>query len=291
MAVLTLEGSRLATRSDFVSAPIYSNVTDVVDFTTVGSEIYCTHQSGRISYGDGISQTYIENANGFATFPFLTNNISFIYAGYWQDLGGSLYRYFAAPASGGMMFIRLQYVNEVFVGSSYVIDPTFPISSYQGLRGVTTATSNDTGSGEWEDLVCMSSSGTFAVLNQSTKATTSTPYFVDSMTGIISNNWVVPTVTSGGKFDSVGNDVFVFPLNSPAPGSSIGFPQWPSLRPVVAGTRNFTQFTYKANPFAFEMDGTTPLANWDSFAATSIATYGSLTMVSGPNYVYSLSVG
>jgi len=293
MSTIINENGRLSTRANFVAAPTYSNVTDVVDFTISNDgTVYCTHQSGRFSYGNGITQTYVETVTGFATFPFLTNNIALLFAGYFAS-GGNVYKYFATPASSGMMFIRLQYINDVLVGSSYVIDPSLSNASSckQGLRGVETSAATDTGFGVWEDLVWLTTNGTFAVLNQSTKAESSTPYFIDSQTQAISNNWVLPSIqTAAPGMTSPSVGVFVFPMGTSAPGSSIGVSGWPNLLPVVAGTRNFTQFTYKANPFAFESDGMTPRSNWNSFAVTGIDSYGSLTMVSGPNYVYSMSV-
>jgi hypothetical protein len=300
MSSLINENGRLSTRSNFVGAPTYSNVTDVVDFTIDSNNvIYCTHQSGRISIGNGITQSYVENATGFATFPFSTNNIGLLYAGQFTS-GNTTNKFLATPASSGMMFIQLRFVNATLTGSGYVIDPSLSnaASCNQGLRGVATAASttdshgNVTGSGIWEDLVWLTTGGTFAVLNQSTKAGSATPYFIDSMTKAISNNWVIPSIQIGGtRMASPSTGVFVFPYASSAAGSTIGVPSWPNLLPVVVGTRNFTQFTYKANPFAFQSDGMTPLANWNSFAVTGIDSDGSsLTMVSGANYVYSMNV-
>jgi len=299
MANIINENGRLATRSTFIAAPTYSNVTDVVDFTIgLNNIIYCTHQSGRVSIGNGITQSYVENANGFATFPFLTTNIGLVYAGEFTS-GNTTNKFLATPASSGMMFIQLRFVNGVLTGSGFVIDPSLSnaASCNQGLRGVGTSASttddngNVTGSGFWYDLVWLTTGGTFAVLNQSTKSASSTPYFIDSMTKVISNNWVIPNIQTGAtRMTTPSPGVFVFPYASSASGNSIGVSGWPNLLPVVVGTRNFTQFTYKANPFAFESDGMTPRANWSSFAVTGIDSYGSLTMVSGANYVYSMSV-
>jgi len=292
MAVIVNQGGTLSVRSNFVSSPTYSNVTDVVDFTVdVEGNVYCTHENGLFSIGNGINQSYVENAIGFTSFPISTNNIGLVFVGEFIE-NGVRNKWFAAPGGGGVVFITLMFDNGgTLIGSGYEIDPTVSVSGlYQGLSGVATIAVTETGEGYWSDIAYLTSGGNFAFLNQSTKAESSTPYFF--IDGSITNNWLIPDINiSGNRMTTPSPGVFAFPFASTTPGAYYGYPSWPNFLPVVGATRDFINYNVAANPFAFEEDGRTPRANWNSFAVNGMESYGNLVMVSGPGYVYSMSIG
>ena len=157
MAIIVNEGGRLSTRSSFVSNPFYSNVSDVVDFTiNDAGNVFCTHASGRISVGNGITQNYLQTDNGFATFPISSGNIGLIYAGYFNFTSGTRADWLATPGGGGLVFISILSNSATIIGTSYTVDPDFPIAGFQGLSGVSTGATTADGSGIWNDLAYIS---------------------------------------------------------------------------------------------------------------------------------------
>lgn len=308
MSTIINQNGRLAVKSNFIAASSLSNVTDVISFTSDDlGNIICAHASGRISIGNGIVQNYIQTAFGFLSFPFKTTGFPpIVFAGKFTYIANlDTVRYFAIPSSsGGLMFIALSYTSSTSVtGNSYVIDTSINASTcIQGLNGVSTVveaytTGNNPskiGDGLWLDLAFLTSSGSFLFLNQSYNSLSPTPYYQNPDSLEVSNLWLTSSIGTGAtNFTSPKTGVFVFPYASSNAGSTIGFPSWPTLRPVIVATRNFEDYTYRANPNAFNPDGTAK-ATWSSYAITSVSSIGNnssnLVLASGPTYIYSLEV-
>ena len=290
MAAITLEGNRLATRDTLISAsPMYSNVTDVIDYSIDkddSSIVWCLHSSGRISRGNGVTQTYLSNMAGNLTVPAsLTNNLGFVHVGTFTLMTGPITKWFVAPAATGVLFIGLQYSGSTFVSATTMVDTGATGATKIGT-GITTNTTTANGSGKWYDIIAFGG-GVFKFLNQSPRGLSSMP-----VGDGITNTW--KSVTTGATdFTSFsdGSVIFNGGTSTTFPDGSAKPSAWPSLGPVLFGTRNFTSYSNKPNPFAFEMDGTTPKADWASYSITSFDIEGAgLGIGSATNYLYIFTI-
>jgi len=303
MSFLTIESGEITTRSDLTSAATvvsYPNAVALDLETALDRNVFAIHQNFRLSVCDlnnPADAYFITSLGGIVSFPVYAVPNCFKSAGYLNlNDGVTTVRYFVAPASDkGLLFIQLTFVSGVLSKVQYISDTSFRPSGvgniYQIERGASRTVTNSIGTGVWYDLVLMLVNGSnfdFAYLNQTVNTSSSTPFLLNNNTVIV-NPWLTNTmytVANPGPNGAINaatspnitwddaTQAYYFAQGNQSvfPGSALKTSpniNYPSVGPVLSGTRNFVDFSHQADPNAFDSSGVA-LPNWTSFAITQV---------------------
>jgi hypothetical protein len=303
MAFLTIENGNIYTRPDLTSAATgisYPNAVALDLDKTLDSNVFAIHQTYRISICDlnnPGNAYFVTNLGGVVSFPVYVVPNCFKSAGYLNLADGiTTVRYFVTPASDkGLLFIQLTFINNILSNVQYISDTSFRPSGVGNIvqiqRGAARFVSNSIGSGFWYDLVLVLQNGSnfdFAYLNQIPTTSSTTPFLINS-NNVIVNTWLTNTLYTiaspgpNGAINAASNpnitwdnatqayyfaqgNLSVFPGSALSTSPNINYP---SVEPILSGTRNFVDFSHQADPNAFDASGN-PLSNWTSFAITQV---------------------